>query len=366
MPSPPVPPTITPSAYVEAYYAYNFDRPSNGITNDRGFDNRSNSITLSNAVIGAAWQAGDVSGKVAFQIGSTPSTYYASEPALAGASGANATGSDLWKYVQEANVGWKAPIGRGLLLQAGLFLSPIGPEGVAVKDNWNWSRSNLFFALPFYHAGARASYEVVDGITLTGAVYNGWNNVVDDNDGKSLSTSVGFTRGIVSGQVLYFGGAERPASAPEGPYFRHDFDTYVKVDATSWLSLMVHGNAGFEPNRFGTSSWEAGALYARVHPLKWLAFAVRSDRFHEEVGANASGSASPIFFPVSWMASQTATIEFLPADFLSARIEARHDQADGFAFFSGDVHGDGSASAPFVANARAQNTITFGVTSWFP
>jgi hypothetical protein len=102
---------LTPTGYVEAYYAYNFNRPSNGITNFRDFDNRHNTFTLSNAVLGTSWEAGPISGKVLAQVGSTPSTYYLGEPALGGASGANATGPDLWKYLQEA---WVSYEGRAL------------------------------------------------------------------------------------------------------------------------------------------------------------------------------------------------------------------------------------------------------------
>jgi hypothetical protein len=67
-------PKVLPTGYVEAYYAYNFARPSNRITNHRGYDNRSNTFSLTNAVIGTAWESGDVTGKVVLQIGSTAST----------------------------------------------------------------------------------------------------------------------------------------------------------------------------------------------------------------------------------------------------------------------------------------------------
>ena len=65
---------MTPLGYVEVYYAYNFNRPSNGITNYRGFDNRHNTFSLSNAALGAEMESGPVGGKVILQIGSTPSS----------------------------------------------------------------------------------------------------------------------------------------------------------------------------------------------------------------------------------------------------------------------------------------------------
>jgi len=87
------------------------------------------------------------------QIGSTPSTYYLGEPALAGTGSVNASSGELWKYLQAASITAKAP--QDFVIAAGLFPSPIGIEVLPVKDNWNWSRSNLFYGLPFAYAHAQ-------------------------------------------------------------------------------------------------------------------------------------------------------------------------------------------------------------------
>lgn len=176
--SPPsaVPPAFTLGGYVEALYSTNFNDPSNGVTNFRGFDNRVDTFSLSNVVLDANGQKGDVSAKLTLQAGLTPNTYYLGEPALAGAAeAAGAAGSDasLWRNIQQAYVGYRAPFGKGVLFQGGLFLSPIGHENMPVKDNWNWSRSNLFFALPFYHVGLRASRDLSANVSATLGVFNG-------------------------------------------------------------------------------------------------------------------------------------------------------------------------------------------------
>src|SRR5690606_37040458 len=98
------------------------------------------------------------------QWGNTPSSYYAGEPEqpLGGAVGES--DARLWRVLQEANAGLRTPIGRDVVLdvEAGLFMSPIGLESVPIDHNWNWSRSNLFFGLPFYHTGARANLVLMD------------------------------------------------------------------------------------------------------------------------------------------------------------------------------------------------------------
>jgi hypothetical protein len=360
-------PTTTPfvfGGYAEAFYQWNFNNPSNGITNFRGFDNRHNSFTLSNVALDAQWDHENIIGRVTLQVGHTPSTYYLSEPVSPGASGANSSSAELWKYVQQAYVGYRFGLGRGLAVTAGIFLSPIGPESMAVRDNWNWSRSNLFFGLPFYHTGLRATYALTDEWVVTLAAYNGWNSVVDNNDEKSVSAQVTYTRSDVVVSVLYFGGVERPRGAPEGRAWRHLLDAYATWHATPWLSLLAHANGGFEPNQFGVSAWAAGALYARFRIVPQWFFVVRGDAFYEHVAGNSAGTASPIFWPAPWVASGTATVDFRPHERVSFRLEYRHDHAGADMFFGGEVVGDGIV-VPFVVNRASQDTLTLGTTTWF-
>lgn len=362
--------TITPTGYVEAYFAYNFNRPSNGITNARGFDNRHATFSLSNAVLGASWEAGPVGGRLTLQVGSTPSTYYLGEPSLRASAAANASNAELWKYLQEAFVTYKAPVGRGLLLQLGLCLSPIGYEVIPVKDNWNWSRSNLFFGLPFYHTGLRATYEWTDELATTFSVFNGWNSVVDNNEEKSVQTNVTYRiPDKLLLQALYFGGVERPTGSPEGPYWRHHFDLIGQYDATSWLSLAAQADHGWEPNRIGTARWMAGAVYARFKPIDRVYIALRGDRFHErlarEAGAGGRTSSALFFGGVEWVTSGTATLDVRPHDHISVRLEYRHDVARTPLYFGRSPAGDGGVTTPYVADARTQDTVLLGATAWF-
>jgi Putative beta-barrel porin-2, OmpL-like. bbp2 len=353
--------TLTIGGYVEAFYQWNFNEPANGITNYRGFDNRHNSFTIANAVLDAAGTLGPVTAHVALQVGHTPETYYLAEPTSPGAAGAGSTGTNVWKYLQQANVAWTAPLGRGLTIDAGIFLSPIGPEGMAIKDQWNWSRSTLFFGLPFYHTGLRVTYPFTDRLTASVQVYNGWNSVVDNNAAKSLAAQLTYNiADKLTTQFLYFTGIERATGAPEGDAWRHLFDMYVALYPRAWLALLAHFDAGFEPNRFGTSAWAAGALYARVRTRKWLYVAARGDAFYERVPTGAT----PIFWAgASWVASATATVDFRPWDTLSFRVEYRHDHAERALYFERRLAFD-LTGAP-VPSATAQDTLTLGATAWF-
>jgi hypothetical protein len=358
---------VTLGGYVEAFWSYNFNNPSNRITNFRGFDNRESTFTLSNVAASAAWERAAISGKVTAQVGHTPNTYYLAEPAAAGTSSTGASdATTTWKYLQEAWVGYRAPIGGGVLFQGGIFLSPIGVEGMAVKDNWNWSRSNLFFGLPFYHAGIRATYELSKSWTAELMICNGWNNIVDNNRQKSVDLSATYKASdTLSLHFLYFGGVERSTSATEGEPWRNLFDAYATWDATKTLSFILHADAGFENNNFGTSDWTAIAGYVRIKLSGKFFLAARADIFWEHVASSPAGTASALFWPGDRVASQTVTLDFRPLDNISIRLEGRHDSGSTEMYFRDSVAGDGSAASPYIPNARSQNTITLGATSWF-
>lgn len=361
--------TLTLAGYVEAFYQWNFNVPDNGITNYRGFDNRHNGFTLANVVLDATGTYRSVTARLALQVGHTPESYYLAEPSLPGAAGAGFTGPQVWKYLQQANVAWRAPVGQGLLLEAGVFLSPVGPEGMAVREQWNWSRSNLFFGLPFYHSGLRASYPLTPRLTASVAVFNGWNSVVDGNPEKSLMAAVDYVvPDRFTFHALYFSGVERAPGAPERAGgvlpWRHLFDAYTAVYPLRWLSFLVHANAGFEPTAQGISWWAASALYVRLQLQEWLYVAARGDIFYEHVAEQGASRASPIFWPSSWVSSGTVTIDARPQENVSLRLEYRHDHAAGPTYFGGAVPTD-SATGAFVPNANAQDTLTLGMVAGF-
>lgn len=351
---------FTLSGAAEAFYQWNFNAPSNGLTAWRGFDNRHDTFTISNVMLDVQWDYEGVVGRVALQVGSTPSSYYLAEPGRSGAAGVNATSSELWEYVQQAFVGYRFPIKRGLLVQAGIFLSPIGPEGIAVRDNWNYSRSTLFFALPYYHTGARASLQLTDRWAVTLAAYNGWNSVVDNNGGKSISAQATYAvAGVLAISLLYFGGVERNDGVAEGRAWRHLLDAHATWVVNELVTLMGHVNGGLEPNALGLSSWIGTALAARFTLQPWLFLAVRGDVLHER-----RGLASPIFFGVDLVGSATATVEAKPHPRVSFRLEYRRDMATAPLYFAGRVEGDGAAM-PWVPTRAFQDTVTLGATTWF-
>ena len=335
--------------YLEGSYSWNFARPRDGNTAQRGFDSQHNSLTMENVALDAQWISGRVTGQLTLQAGSTPTSYYGSDAAVARGI----------KNIQQAWAAYRFGIRQPVTISAGLFLSPIGPEAMAIKDNWTWSRSNLFWALPFYHVGARAAWAVSPRWTITGAIYNGWNQAVDGNRGKSVTVNAAYTDEKFSAMVQYFGGVERPTDAPEGQPWRHLVDMYGTWTATARVTLRSQINAGLERGNFGTQRWFAAAMYAHVAATPQWAGTARADCIRET--HSGSGSPSPILLPTSRVCSVTATLGYQPAAGFAVRAEVRADAAADAIF----VGADAPAAMPTTPTRTTQQTATLGVIGWF-
>ncbi|HUJ26050.1 MAG TPA: outer membrane beta-barrel protein [Myxococcales bacterium] len=357
--SPQAAPAVKVSGYVEAFYQLNFNWPSNLITAWRGFDNRSSSFTLSNAALDVTGSEGPISARIALQVGHAPASYYLAEPTYPAEAGVGASDPQLWRIVQQAYLSYQVPVGKGLLTEAGIFLSPIGIENLPIDTQWNWSRSDLFFALPYYHAGVRVTYPFTDRLTGVAYVVNGWNDVVNRNPYPCFAGIAQYTvTDKVALQLLYFGGVEPATGAPQGQPWRNLFDATATWNATPWLTVAAQADAGFENNNFGRSSWVDGAAYVRVQAHAKLFFTARLDHIHESEPAGAPR----LFFPADDVASETLTADYRPADGFSLRLEYRHDHASGPIYFDGTVQ---SVNGADVATARSQQTLTLGAVASF-
>ncbi len=355
----PAGPSYTLAGYVEAYYQHNFNTPSNLTTAYRGFDDRTDSLTVENAVLDVTGTLGAVSVRIALQVGATAASAYTSEPSYAAQAGTGDSDPELWRLIQQALVAYKVPEAHGLVVDGGIFLSPIGIENLPIKDQWNWSRSDLFLALPYYHAGVRATYPISDQLTAVAMVTNGWNDIVNRNPYPCVAGSLAYTNQALSVTGLYFGGIEPPTGSPEGQPWRNLFDATATWTPSARLAFAAQADTGFEDNHFGTAWWLAGAGYARAQVLPRLFAVARFDHFHE----HEPPGGPRLFFPADDVSSLTLTLDARPEPDLSVRLEYRHDTASAPMYFRGTVEED--ATGTDVPTTGRQDTITLGAVGWF-
>ncbi len=353
------------SGYVEAYYSHNFGKPENKTAGARWLDEQSGQFTLQTVALDVAAQKGPFSAQLTLMFGPTADRWYFEGAAIKATEDdvllpENRWSNETWKHIQTAYVGYEAPVGNGLLVQGGLFPTQVGYEPAAVKDNGNFSRSNLFAWLPFFHVGVRATYPVTEKFSVMGAVYNGYNQLKDLNKNKSVSLQGSYVADDWFLNLLYIGGVERPAGDVAGDPWRHLFDAVSEYSGFERLTLAAHASAGFENSAVGDNRWLGGALYARLKAFDWFYLALRGDGL-KEFGNGAADA--PMLFGPGHLLSATATAEFRPlGDGFSLRVEYRHDDADkdNPMYYRRGLAADGSQRL-----AATQNTLTVGVTGWF-
>lgn len=173
--------------YLDFSYQFNFNRPDNQNNNNRLFDRDSNGFNLHLAELDferLPTEAGQAGFRVDVALGTDPRIFASQDNFTApGQRFADLEVVDL----QQAYIEYIAPIGNGITIDAGKFVTWSGYEVIEAADNMNSSRGLLYsYAIPIGHTGIRATYPVFkDKWTVGLGLVNGWDNIQDQNDAKT-------------------------------------------------------------------------------------------------------------------------------------------------------------------------------------
>jgi len=350
--------------HVALSYNYNFNNPnsrSNAAADNtffRVFDDKANQFTVNQAEL---WidkpttTESPIGFGLDFIIGRDAKKIHSL--GLGISSGDDPTKSDVFDLTQ-AYVTYKAPIGKGLDLKAGKFVTLHGAEVIRRPSNFNISRSIQFGnAIPFTHTGITATYAFTDWLTLTGGIVNGWDNSDDNNDGKSLHGMATITP--LKDLTVILGGTWGAEQTDRTGPKRTLLDFLVTYKPIPPLTLTVNYNHGSEDEAFGvgtpTATWHSVSGYAIYDVTDKLSVGVRGEYFADEDGFRLSfdpNTGKP--FNV-WEFTLTGRYKLF--DHLFASVEYRHDQATN----SAKVFDDGNGTA----NANSENTIAFELVYLF-
>lgn len=83
----------------------------------------------------------------------------------------------------QAYVDIGVPVGNGLKIRAGKFVTLLGYETIAPVTNPFYSHSYLFNSIPFTHTGVLAIYQFNEQFSFTGGITRGWDQATEDNNG---------------------------------------------------------------------------------------------------------------------------------------------------------------------------------------
>jgi hypothetical protein len=302
---------------VDAYYGYNANHPANGTaTEPFQATNSQFSLNLLEIQLDKPVDKSTPLGfRAAFGFGQAIDAVNSSEP-----TGANSL--PIAQYLKEGYLSYFAPLGKGLQIDAGKFVTPAGAEVIETNQNWNYSRSLLFYyAIPYYHFGARAKYTFNDRWSVTAFAVNGWNNIVDQNSGKTGGLSIGWTPNKKwSITETYFGG---PEQAGDNSDWRHLTDTVIVYTPNAKLSLQANVDYGREEKLKATgkpADWAGIAAYAKYQASPNVAIAGRYEYFNDHDGYT-TGTAQHLN-------EFTGTLERKIAGHLISRLEVRHDSSN--------------------------------------
>ncbi|WP_443937165.1 porin [Pedobacter sp. MW01-1-1] len=159
-------PKIKVSGYLETYYGYDFNKPSDH--NRPSFiysHNRTNEVNVNLGFIKVAYDRGNIRANLALMAGTYPNANLSTEPGVL-------------KNVFEANAGVKLSKSENLWIDAGIFSSHIGFESAISKDCWVLTRNISSENTPYYESGAKITYGTKDGkFTVVGLYLNGWQRI---------------------------------------------------------------------------------------------------------------------------------------------------------------------------------------------
>jgi hypothetical protein len=328
---------ITLNGFASASYTWNVNQPPDNKNLFRAFDDDHNSFRLDGVqllVQRAAVNRGDIGFKLDLTAG-----------AIARVSAARGlfrdvdTAKPIDFDVKQAYVSWIIPLGKGLRLDVGKFVTPVGYELIDGYEGINdtFSRSWLFTYGPYTHTGLKLSYAFNDKLSATVMLVNGWDNVVDNNRAKSFGVSFAYTPlPMLAIAATYLGGPERDG---EDGDFRHLADLVVQIRPHWRIAVVANVDFGYEHNGVIVSQpmipgdapvvradakWVMAALYARVGLHKRVYLNVRGELFYDFDG-NRTGTAQRLL-------SLTLTPELRATESLVFRAEGRIDQSDQFVF----------------------------------
>lgn len=317
-------------------YMYDTNSPDHQDTNLRVFDGKSNSFTLNQANLRFSRQREkeDFGFVVNMDFGET-----AEVVGMATDWDSDSESSNSFE-LREAYLTYKIPFGEEVVLKAGKMVTLHGAEVIKEYNNFNPTVSNSFlfgYSIPFTHTGLMLSFPMGEYFAADLGLVNGWDNVVDNNNGKSFH---GGFKIIPSEQFnIYLSGTYGPEQNERGDSKRALAAMLVTLNATDQLTFILDANYGNEtevlPERgSGTgeraADWYGVAGYVIFKPTDDLSLAVRAEGFDDSDGWRTGTAPGTTFWEI------TPSVSYKLTEKITARFEYRHDEANHDVFNDGD------------------------------
>jgi len=320
---------------VDGYYSNNANNPYTGKNILRNFDIGADrfdvnmakiSVEMAPSPIGFRFDAGD--GR-AFDVLHASSN---SEPAA-------------FRYIWQSYVSFKPHQLKGFQADFGKFLTSAGAELTETQLNWNYSRSWLFTNGPYFHFGLRTSMPIGKHFTGGVQVLQGWNNINDNNGGKTWGFTANVTGSKVTWANTYLVGPEKTGTT-EG--YRNFYDTAVAFTPGGKLSYYLNFDYGVERNHDAPRQTFLGVAGAgHYQATKRIAFSPRLE-WYNDVDGFITGRRQQL-------KEVTLTAEYAWLKGVLTRLEYRHDWSNQ-PYFEGTTR---------LTPSKHQDTLAIALLAFF-
>ncbi len=299
--------------WVDGFYEYNANSPDRAMEaantasvikaqnltiEGRTFDVHDRSFTLSLAEIEVEKvpEIGGAGFKVDLAFGETQEIIVNTIRGRVGAAAPGDFVQEFDKVFQHASVSYVVPVGRGLRLDFGKFVTHIGGETIETVKNWNYSHAFFYtYAIPFQDTGLHVSYPWSDTFYTDVYVLNGWNTTIDNNRTPSIGASIGAVPvPWLSIYLNYLGGPEQPNNNSN---LRHLADAQLFLGPLGPLNFLVNFDYGTEKNAIGgaqDATWWGVAGMVRYKVSEEIEPSVRLE-YYDDADGFTTGTAQKLW-----------------------------------------------------------------------
>lgn len=323
--------------YLDAYYAYDFNKPAGG---DRPYFvsmNRHNEMTVNLACVALQYTASRVRARVVPGFGTYMNANYQAEPGSL-------------KNLVEANAGVRLWPNKDIWLDAGILSAPYTNESAISRDHLAYTRSLAPEYVPYYVSGVKLSIPLSSVWQFNVYVVNGWQQIQDQNANKSVGTHLEYkpNQHWSLNWTTYAGNEASATDSTIGSRLFHD--VYFVYTSSRW-TVTGCAYVGRQAQAAGQHAvwWQANFI-GRYQILPQWSVTGRIEYFQDEHGVQVASLMPGAGFRT---ASSSVGVNWQLADHVLLRAEGRTFFSDRTVYRRDDV---------FV---RTSNLLTLNMTVWF-
>jgi len=341
--------------FIDAGYLHDFNNPANHLFRSRGTTFRVNEANLNMATVYLTKPASEASRwgtELTFQTGTDSEVFGFS------ATAPNLPGARWLRHLGPTDISYLAPVGKGLIIQGGIFSSLIGYDSLCAKDNLNYTRPWGADFTPYMMLGVNAQYPLTPKLTGTVFVVSGYWHLAHANNVPSSGGQIAYkpTEYLTLKQTVLYGPHQSDTSLQFWRFLSDSIAEWKRERFTAAFEYIV-GEEKVAITGNPRALWISTQL-----PLHWaisrrFSFTVRPEVFWDRDG-RITGFRQTV-------KANTSTLEYrIPYHQATAifRLEHRIDDSRGP---DGGFFNDGEVRPGIVGLTPTQNLLGLGVILTF-